>query len=85
MKKLTVLAMALSMLAAVGCTCKKTVTDCEPNPEIQQKVVENKTKHLLYVALTRSLKDLTILITMEVEDKYRKENIINILSQIMIG
>lgn len=51
----------------------------------QQKVVENKTKHLLYVALTRSLKDLTILITMEVEDKYRKENIINILSQIMIG
>ena len=40
MKKLTVLAMALSMLAAVGCTCKKTVTDCEPNPEIQQKVDE---------------------------------------------
>ncbi len=32
--------MALSMLAAVGCTCKKTVTDCEPNPEIQQKVDE---------------------------------------------
>lgn len=33
----------------------------------------NKTKNLLYVALTRSLNHLTILITNEVEEKYSKD------------
>ena len=46
---------------------------------------ENRTKHLLYVALTRSLKDLTILVTKEVEKRYQKEYIINYLSEIMVS
>ena len=37
MKKLSVIVMAITMLAAVGCKGKKTV---EPDPEIQQKVNE---------------------------------------------
>ncbi len=32
--------MAISMLAAVGCNCKKSVKDCDADPEIQQKVDE---------------------------------------------
>lgn len=35
-----------------------------------KKNSDNKTKHLLYVALTRSLDSLSILITSEVEEKY---------------
>ena len=35
------------------------------------KTEDNKTKHLLYVALTRALNHLTILITEEVEQKYQ--------------
>ncbi|MGI6215238.1 MAG: UvrD-helicase domain-containing protein [Christensenellales bacterium] len=38
----------------------------------QEKTDDNKMKHLLYVALTRSLDHLTILITREVEDKYTR-------------
>ncbi len=41
----------------------------------RNKDQENKTKHLLYVALTRSLSCLTILITKEVEAKYTKSMI----------
>ncbi len=40
MKKLIVCIMATSMLLAVGCQQKKTIEDCDPNPEIQQKVNE---------------------------------------------
>lgn len=38
----------------------------------QERKEENRTKHLLYVALTRSLDKLTILVTKEVEQKYTK-------------
>ena len=38
---------------------------------------DNKTSHLLYVALTRSLDNLTILITNEVEGKYTKNFVID--------
>ena len=51
----------------------------------QENTTENLTKHLLYVALTRSLRDLTILVTREVENKYQKEYIINYLSEIMVS
>ena len=40
-----------------------------------EKVDDNKTKHLLYVALTRSLDKLTIFVTKEVERKYYREKI----------
>lgn len=40
-----------------------------------KKSDDNKTKNLLYVALTRSLSHLTILVTEEVESKYGKTNI----------
>ncbi len=41
----------------------------------QAKNEENKTKNALYVALTRSTKNLTIYITAEVENKYSREQI----------
>ncbi len=41
------------------------------------KTIENKTKNKLYVALTRSLNSLTILILQEVENKYGEEYICN--------
>lgn len=41
-----------------------------------KKTDDNKTKHLLYVALTRSLDDLTILVTTEVEDRYTRKQIL---------
>ncbi|MBQ7437830.1 MAG: AAA family ATPase [Oscillospiraceae bacterium] len=41
----------------------------------QEKTDDNKMRHLLYVALTRSLDHLTILITKEVEEKYSKEQV----------
>ena len=41
----------------------------------REKTEDNKTSHLLYVALTRSLDNLTILVTREVEDKYTREKI----------
>ena len=42
-----------------------------------KKKTENKTKNALYVALTRSLDVLTILISKEVENDYGKENILH--------
>lgn len=39
------------------------------------KTEDNKTKHLLYVALTRSRKDLSILVTKEVENRYPRNRI----------
>lgn len=43
---------------------------------LADKTNDNKTKHLLYVALTRSLDDLTILVTTEVENHYTREQIL---------
>ena len=43
----------------------------------QEKNEDNKMSHLLYVALTRSLDNLTILITKKVEDQYTKEFILH--------
>ncbi len=40
-----------------------------------KKKADNKTKNKLYVALTRSLERLTILITEEVEEKHGRDNI----------
>ncbi len=40
------------------------------------KTNDNKTKHLLYVALTRSLDNLTIIVTTEVEMRYSRERIL---------
>ena len=40
-----------------------------------EKKEDNKTSHLLYVALTRSLDHLTIFVTTEVEKKYSKSHI----------
>lgn len=40
------------------------------------KTDDNKTKHLLYVALTRSLDNLTVLVTTEVESRYSRERIL---------
>lgn len=37
---------------------------------------DNKTKHLLYVSLTRSLNNLTVLVTTEVESRYSRERIL---------
>ena len=45
----------------------------------REKTEDNKTSHLLYVALTRSLDHLTIFITQEVEDKYTREVIVQFL------
>ena len=39
------------------------------------KTEDNKTSHLCYVALTRSLDNLTILITKEVEEKYTRATV----------
>lgn len=47
-----------------------------------KKGEDNKTKHLLYVALTRSRDELTILITKEVEKKYTREMINGYFSKV---
>ena len=43
----------------------------------REKTEDNKTSHLLYVALTRSLDNLTILVSREVEYKYKRTKIEN--------
>lgn len=48
-----------------------------------EKTVENKTKNKLYVALTRSLNALTILVTQEVENKYGADYIQNHVSMLL--
>lgn len=47
----------------------------------QKKTEDNKTKHLLYVALTRSSNELIILFTKEVEAQYGKTYIMEFMSQ----
>lgn len=44
------------------------------------KTADNKTKHLLYVALTRSSNKLSILVTEEVEALYPKQRIVALIS-----
>lgn len=45
----------------------------------EKKTTDNKTKHLLYVALTRSKDELAILVTREVEIDYSKEFILSFI------
>ncbi len=47
---------------------------------LQEKTDDNKMKHLLYVALTRSSDSLTILITRNVEEKYGRQRILKIVN-----
>ena len=49
-------------------------TDLAPYLFLDRKD-DNKTKHLLYVALTRSLEHLTIMVTREVEEMYTRARI----------
>lgn len=49
-----------------------------------EKTTENKTKNKLYVALTRSLETLTILVTLEVEDKYGAQYIRDYLDKLLL-
>ena len=49
----------------------------------REKIDDNKTSHLLYVALTRSLDHLTILIMKEVEDKYSREKIVSFFRSVL--
>lgn len=44
---------------------------------VRKKTTDNKTKHLLYVALTRSKRNLTILVTQEIEQTYSKQQILD--------
>lgn len=46
---------------------------------VGEKTDDNKTKHLLYVALTRSLDNLTVLVTKEVESRYSRKRIMDAL------
>lgn len=48
-----------------------------------EKTAENKTKNKLYVALTRSLNKMTILITLEVEKRYSKQYILDYFSNLL--
>lgn len=48
-----------------------------------EKTTENKTKNKLYVALTRSLNRLTIVVTLEVEKKYGAKYIQNYFAKLL--
>lgn len=50
-----------------------------------ERIADNATKHLLYVALTRSLDNLTILVTSEVERKFGRDRIIKSIYQDIDG
>ena len=49
----------------------------------REKKEDNKTSHLLYVALTRSLDHLTILVMKEVEETYTKDRILCFFQSIL--
>lgn len=49
----------------------------------REKTEDNKTSHLLYVALTRSLDHLTILVMKEVEEKYTREKIVGFFQSVI--
>lgn len=55
-----------------GYNCLFILTNDLASYLFQEKKENNKTKNKLYVALTRSLKDITLLITKEVEAKFEK-------------
>lgn len=48
-----------------------------------KKTTDNKTKHLLYVALTRSKDELAILVTQEVETAYSKKFILSFVENVI--
>lgn len=48
-----------------------------------EKTTDNKTKHLLYVALTRSKDELAILVTREVETAYSKKFILSFVENVI--
>lgn len=48
-----------------------------------KNTTENKTKNKLYVALTRSLNRLTILVTLEVEEKYGTQYILDYFTKLL--
>lgn len=49
----------------------------------REKTEDNKTSHLLYVALTRSLDHLTILVMKEVEETYTREKIVGFFQSVV--
>ena len=49
----------------------------------REKTEDNKTSHLLYVALTRSLDHLTILVMKEVEETYTREKIVGFFQSVI--
>jgi len=49
----------------------------------RDKTADNKTSHLLYVALTRSRDELTIYVTKEVEDVYGRDRIDNLFGRVV--
>lgn len=61
-----------------GCNCLFIVTVDLAEYLWGKKKDNNKTKNKLYVALTRSLENLTILVTKEVEEKYGRDVINNL-------
>ena len=50
---------------------------------IKKKSTDTKTKHLLYVALTRSTKNLTILISKEVESSNSRQQLMNFFGNLL--
>ncbi len=64
-----------------GYNCLFILTNDLADYLFQKKKEMNKIKNKLYVALTRSLKDITLLITKEVENKHKKEFIIEYLNK----
>ena len=49
----------------------------------REKTEDNKTSHLLYVALTRSLDNLTIMIMKEVEENYTREKVLSYFRSVL--
>ena len=61
-----------------GCEAERCLFILSPDLApylLREKTEDNKTSHLLYVALTRSLDHMTIMIMKEVEEKYTREKI----------
>lgn len=63
-----------------GTNCLFVLTTDLATYLLKEKYDDNKTKNKLYVALTRSLDKLTILVTNEVENKYNRNHITNYLN-----
>jgi hypothetical protein len=63
-----------------GSNCCFVLTTDLADYLLGEKTAQNKTKNKLYVALTRSLLNLTIFVTMEVESKYGREVILKLFA-----